>query len=87
MQTTTVQPAKVQSAATPWGLLRPGLAADLGYGSASELAAAIGLTEAEGLGEALCGRSAPSDAVMSALLRAFPGAPVLYFVRRSSGGR
>ena len=63
----------------PWGTLRAGLLEDLGFESAADMARTIGYDDVPELERALAGE-APSDELMSALLRHYLSIPPLYFV-------
>lgn len=65
-----------------WGKLRTGLLSDLGYDSVQQLAEEINYPNHPDIEQALNG-GVPSDALMSALLRAFPAVPPLYFIERN----
>ena len=67
----------------PWNKLRPGLLQDMGYESPEQFAEAIGYTYINHLGQALAGKVIPADDLMSAILRAFPVIPAMYFVERN----
>lgn len=65
---------------TNWPSLRSDLLQDLGYAHVEALAFYIGYTNVRGLEEALNGGT-PSDDLMTALMRAFPVVPALYFIQ------
>lgn len=65
---------------TPWGNLRPGLLADLGYATPEALAEAINYPDVDRLRAALAGTEPASNELMSALLRHYLIVPPLYFV-------
>lgn len=66
----------------PWGTLRRGLLADLGFTSAEELAERIGFADVEHIARALDGTEPPRDDLMTALMRSYITTPALYFVDR-----
>jgi hypothetical protein len=64
----------------PWGNLRPGLLADLGFTAAADLAQTIHYADVASMQRALDGTEPPPDELMSALLRHYLTVPALYFV-------